>query len=199
MKEALILFVRNPELGKVKTRISNVAGDAFALHVYKNLLAHTKTITLHLPVDKYVYYADEIQDEDLWNNDLYFKAKQEGLDLGTRMHHAFSSVFQKSYKKICVIGSDCLELTAQIIEDAFKKLDKTDVVIGPAADGGYYLLGMKNAIKDVFQGIDWSTNLVLSQTLKKLENRYSYELLPVLSDIDILEDLPKDWFLNTRK
>jgi uncharacterized protein len=196
MQQALIIFIRNPELGKVKTRIGQVAGDALALQVYKNLLAHTQAITMHLQADKYVYYADAIHNLDIWANDTYFKAKQEGPDLGARMHQAFSTLFKKGYEKVCIIGSDCYELTAPIIESAFKELDTADMVIGPAKDGGYYLLGMKKEVREVFYEIDWSTDKVLEQTLLKLKDRYTYALLPTLSDIDTIEDVPKDWIEN---
>ena len=193
MQQALIIFVRNPEPGKVKTRIGQAAGNVVALQVYKNLLAHTKAITLHLRADKYVYYADAINNADLWYNDTYFKALQEGHDLGARMYEAFSALFKKGYEKVCIIGSDCYELTAPLIKNAFKELDRADVVIGPAKDGGYYLLGMKREIRELFYDIDWSTNKVLYQTLLKLKDRYTYTMLPVLSDIDTVEDVPEGW------
>jgi len=190
---ALIIFVRNPEPGKVKTRIGAVAGNHVALAIYCKLLQHTRDITIDLAADKYVYYADKINAHDLWNQDHYYKAKQEGPDLGTRMHTAFSTLFQKGYEKACIIGSDCYELTGYLIHRAFEELNNADIVIGPALDGGYYLLGMNDGVKDIFSDIAWSTSKVLEQTLDKLQGRYTYTLLPALPDIDTLQDVPTSW------
>ena len=192
-KEALILFVRKPELGKVKTRIAATEGEAVALAIYQRLLEHTYTITSGLPVDKYVFYAGEMVSHDIWNQG-YYKMLQEETDLGNRMKAAFSLLFQKGYEQICIIGSDCYELDASVIRQAFSSLAQTDMVIGPASDGGYYLLGMRQGLKDVFQHIEWSTESVLQQTIDQIRAlNSSYVLLPVLNDVDTIHDVPESW------
>ena len=183
MQSALIIFVRNPVLGKVKTRISASIGDEKALAVYKHLLQHTKNITEHLPVARFVFYADEIAINDLWNG--YEKRLQSGIDLGERMSNAFECLFEKEFTKIVIIGSDCFELDEKMIAAAFLKLNEYDIVIGPATDGGYYLLGMQSPFKNLFENITWSTDSVLRETIKKIEqHKLSFFLMPLLNDVD---------------
>ena len=113
---------------------------------------------------------------------------QNGNDLGERMYNAFKSGFQKRYKKIVIIGTDIYDLNSEIIEEAFAKLEKSDFVIGPAEDGGYYLLGMKSMSKEIFFNKKWGTNSVLKDTLNNLSHK-NVELLQTKNDIDVYEDL----------
>jgi rSAM/selenodomain-associated transferase 1 len=190
MKKAIIIFVRNPELGKVKTRLAKQIGDEQALQVYKELLQHTHNITADLDCSKFVYYADSMAENDLWESSLFEKKVQEGESLGDRMMLAFFELFQQGYSKIVIIGSDCPELTGFIIEDAFDKLDSSDVVIGPSSDGGYYLLGLTQLVPDLFKNKRWSTDTVLSSTIQDTVSlRKSCSFLTELSDIDTAEDL----------
>ncbi|CAN5640482.1 TIGR04282 family arsenosugar biosynthesis glycosyltransferase [soil metagenome] len=192
MKSALIIFVRNPVLGKVKTRIAATLGDENALAVYKYLLQHTKDITEGLPVTRLVFYADEITTNDLWNgNEKYL---QSGSDLGERMSNAFEWVLEKGYDKIIIIGSDCFELDEKMIVDAFLKLNEYEIVIGPATDGGYYLLGMQSPFKNLFQNITWSSKNVLNETIKQiLQHNLSSYLLPALNDVDDEKNITFKW------
>lgn len=188
MSEALIIFVRNPVVGKVKTRLAATMGNEKALAVYKFLLAHTKSIIENTNPIKFVFYADFINENDLWND--YTKKMQQGNDLGERMKNAFETVLYLGYKKVCIIGSDCYELKADIIADAFKALDVVDTTIGPATDGGYYLLGMQAPIKNIFENILWSTEQVFAQTEKLIQQlQYSLHLLPPLNDVDGENDI----------
>lgn len=190
MKSAIILFVRNPELGKVKTRLASEIGDAAALKVYIELLAHTHTNTCNLPCDKFVFYADSIGQADIWEDKIYFKQLQVGNDLGERMLNAFQHLFDKGYEKVVIIGSDCPGLTYQLIENAFDLLNAENVVIGPAVDGGYYLLGMSFMVEELFKNKKWSTNSVLTDSLNTLtQETIQYSLLPVLQDIDTKADI----------
>lgn len=189
MKSALIIFVRNPEAGKVKTRLAKTMGAENALHIYRQLLAHTHEITKELPCDKFVFYVDSITENDLWENHIYQKKLQRGSGLGDRMLEAFIELFLLRYTKIQIIGSDCLALTQEIIETGFDKLNENDVVIGPSADGGYYLLGTNQILTDLFYNKEWSTDKVLSDTLKDIERlSLSCFQLPTLRDIDTEED-----------
>jgi rSAM/selenodomain-associated transferase 1 len=189
---ALIIFVRNPLLGKVKTRIAKDLGDFVALEVYKRLLDHTHSITKDLAVDRYVFYADFINHDDLWKNPAYKKELQTGSDLGERMENAFHLLLKRGYSKVAIIGSDCFDLTKSIIEQAMEALEKKQVVIGPSLDGGYYLLGMNIFIHQLFENKNWSTESVYDDTIHDLSNlKYSYHILPELSDIDNGEDCKK--------
>ena len=191
-KKALIIFVRNPVLGKVKTRLAATVGDEKALEIYQSLLQHTHDITAGLNCDKYVYYADEVANNDMWGNAHFKKAKQAEGNLGYKMMRAFADMFQKGYQSVCIIGSDCLSLTATAIKEAFDKLEQADVVIGPSEDGGYYLLGMKKVIAPIFTNKQWSTDSVFPETMTAIKLlSLTHSLLPVLSDIDTEEDWEK--------
>lgn len=189
MKQALIIFARNPVRGKVKTRLAATMGDDKALSIYQSLLEHTVQITQQLPCDRYVFYADGISKNDVWPDDLYLKKNQEGKDLGQRMLHAFDTLFQQGYQKIIIIGTDCFELSSFILLDAFTALDEKEVVIGPSEDGGYYLLGMRQFFPFLFEEKAWSTDSVYSSTVQQLViQNIRYEILPILNDIDTEDD-----------
>ena len=198
MKEAIIIFVRNPELGKVKTRLAKGIGDERALQVYIKLLQHTHNCVSAIDCDRFVYYVDEITMHDLWVNNLYHKKVQQGNDLGERMMLAFSELFQHGYSKIIIIGSDCPGLSSAILKNAFNKLNEADIVLGPSTDGGYYLLGMKIVHPQLFQHIQWSTDTVLKDTQKIISSiNKSATLLPELTDIDEAKDLQHFHLFNT--
>lgn len=189
MKQALIIFARNPIRGKVKTRLAATMGEDKALSIYQSLLEQTVQITRELPCDRYVFYADGISLNDHWLDDVYLKRKQSGEDLGARMYHAFDTLFQESYEQVLIIGTDCFELTTDTIQKAFTFLNNHQVVIGPSSDGGYYLLGMRQFFPFLFEGIAWSTDTVYSSTIQQLEqHKISYHILPVLNDIDTEDD-----------
>src|SRR5690606_28561 len=187
-KKALIIFVRNPELGKVKTRLAKSVGDESALKIYKFLLQHTVKITENLNVDKYIYYSETIVQNDIWNPDIFRKKMQNGNDLGERMQNAFEEILGMGYEKVLIIGSDIYELQQKDIDNAFDALEKNQFVIGPAKDGGYYLLGMKNLKTEVFENKNWGTSTVLEETLNDLKEE-KYLLLPEMSDVDYYEDV----------
>lgn len=187
-KSALIIFARNPELGKCKTRLAKTIGDEAALNIYKHLLNHTATISANVKADKYVFYSETIKKDDLWNPDVFRKKPQYGYDLGSRMENAFSELFQLGYEKIIIIGSDALDLTTNNIDDAFQMLNTDDFVIGPAKDGGYYLLGMKTLYDSLFKDKDWGSSSVLKDTLDDIQNN-NFSLLEELNDIDTFDDV----------
>jgi len=190
MNKSIIVFVRKPELGKVKTRLAKEIGEAAALSIYKQLLSITRNTVAPLECDKFIFYSDSLALDDQWENDVYKKEIQQGETLGERMEHAFSKLLQGGYRKVIIIGSDCPGLTTSIIEEAYQKLDTCEVVIGPAEDGGYYLLGLTNLFPQLFRSKAWSTGTVFSDTVKDLvHSGISYSLLPELVDIDRREDL----------
>ncbi len=188
-ENALIIFVKNLIKGRVKTRLANTLGDEVAMDIYQQLLKNVHDKIQSLEIDKIVFYSEFIED-DIWQNDLFQKEIQEGNDLGERMKNAFKSSFTAGYKNVVIIGTDCPGIYEDILEDGFLKLNKSDIVIGPATDGGYYLLGMKKVHSFLFQNIEWSTDSVFQQTIELCNrNHLSYFLLPGLSDIDEEKDL----------
>lgn len=187
-KKALIIFTRNPELGQCKTRLAKTIGDENTLEVYKFLLNHTASIAKEVKADRYVFYSENIIKDDLWDVGTFRKKLQKGDGLGQRMHNAFVELLEMGYEKVAIIGSDLLDLDAEIVNDAFAQLDFNDVVIGPALDGGYYLLGMKNLYPIVFENKVWGSISVLQSTLEDLQNS-TVHLLKELNDIDTFEDM----------
>ncbi|CAA0172387.1 TIGR04282 family arsenosugar biosynthesis glycosyltransferase [Tenacibaculum maritimum] len=187
-KNLLLIFTRNPELGKVKTRLAKAVGNETALTIYKFLLDKTKKVTQNLNCDKAVYYSVQVRNHDIWEKKNYQKKLQKGEDLGIRMHNAFQEAFENNYEKVLIIGSDLYDLTPNHIYEAFDKLNSNEVVIGPAKDGGYYLLGMKKLIPSIFKNKNWGTSSVRKDTLKDLE-KVNVHLLEPLNDVDLIEDI----------
>lgn len=187
---ALIIFVRNPVHGKVKTRLAKDIGDSKALEIYNLLLQHTFEITKRLACQKFVFYADEIAQNDLWSGGDFEKRLQTGNDLGERMQNAMNELFLEGFSQVIIIGSDCFELNANILEEAISQLKQKDTVLGPAQDGGYYLLGLKTLIPELFVNKKWSTNEVAKETITDfIRLNKTYHLLPKLNDIDDASDL----------
>ena len=190
MRKAIIIFISNPILGKVKTRLAMSIGNEAALKVYIKLLQRTNVITKDLECEKYIFYADGINKTDSWNDQVYTKVEQGEGELGQKMTAAFKHAFNKNAEEVLIIGSDCYDLSQKVIEAAFIALKEADIVIGPAADGGYYLLGMKMLCPDLFKNINWSTDTVLKETIAVCDNlELHYFLLPVLKDVDRQEDI----------
>ena len=187
-KKALIIFTRNPELGKCKTRLAASIGDESALEIYKYLLQHTAKLSEKVKADKYVFYSESIKREDIWNATIFNKKLQQGNDLGERMENAFTELFELGYEKVIIIGSDLLDLSSDDANEAFDFLNENDTVIGPAKDGGYYLLGMKNMHSKVFKNKEWGTSTVLENTLSDLKDS-TISMLKELNDIDTFEDM----------
>jgi rSAM/selenodomain-associated transferase 1 len=199
MKEALLIFAKNPVPGKVKTRLAATIGNERAFAVYKELLQHTAAVTGNLPVNKLLFYSDFIEEADCWN-ERFQKQLQNGAGLGERMENAFAVAFSKGYEKVVIIGTDIPALDEEIIRAAFDSLIKNDVVIGPTNDGGYYLLGMKTNHPELFQNIAWSTSVVFSATVSKIKEReLTYHCLPALTDVDEEKDLCAMQSLQTNR
>ncbi|MBN2868944.1 MAG: TIGR04282 family arsenosugar biosynthesis glycosyltransferase [Flavobacteriaceae bacterium] len=189
-KNLIITFTRNPELGKVKTRLAKTIGNPSALAIYKKLLEHTESVLKPLTCDKAVYYSVKIRENDIWDSTIYQKHQQNGEDLGERMANAFKNGFKSDYHKIVIVGSDLYDLKTEHINQAFEALKNNDIVLGPAEDGGYYLLGMKQFYPKLFQNKNWGTSSVLKETLDNLEQENVF-LLDTLNDIDVYDDIEK--------
>jgi len=189
-KKLLIIFVKNPVLGKAKTRLAATIGDEKALEIYKILLKRTDEITSSLLFDKAVFYSEFIDNQDVWSNDTYQKEIQVQGGLGMKMSAAIKQKFAEGYGSICIIGSDCYDLSSEIIDAAFKILEEKDAVIGESEDGGYYLLGMNKLHPVFFENKNWSTKTVATDTVEDFrKGNLTFGKLPVLNDIDEEKDL----------
>ncbi|MBB4079349.1 hypothetical protein GGR28_001969 [Lewinella aquimaris] len=187
---ALLIMIKNPVAGRTKTRLAQDVGHDKALQMYRILMRHTRDQTLGLSgVTRYLHYSEFIDQNDDWPADDFTKLLQVGPGLGERMSAAFERAFAQGHDRVIVIGSDCPGVTAQLLEDAFAALLTHEVVIGPAHDGGYYLLGMRNPHPELFTEVAWSTAEVLEETLARTQEQgLSVKQLTALSDVDHLED-----------
>lgn len=188
----LLVFARHPELGKVKTRLAAGIGNKAALAVYRELLAHTRAVAQALPAHKTVWLAEAPtvaqSSADEWPD--YEQQLQFPGDLGTRMLTAFAHAFNQGARAVLIVGTDCPGLSAVILEQAYAALATHDIVVGPAEDGGYYLLGMKALYEDIFVGKSWSTDSVLTHTLADADRLgLTVAQLPTLRDVDDATDL----------
>jgi uncharacterized protein len=199
-QNALIIFIKNPVKGKVKTRLADSVGEEKALEIYVKLLEKTLNIVTDVNCKKYLYYSDSIVKKDIWESKIFTKKQQKGNDLGERMFNAFTEVFEiENTKNVLIIGSDCPTLTPIIIERAFEELRYNSFVIGPAYDGGYYLLGMRQLRAEIFEKIIWSGPRVLSDTIKIINKMVkTFYQLPPLPDVDTIEDW-ENYLLNFNK
>lgn len=195
IRTSVIVFIKNPELGKVKTRLAQSIGDHKALEVYMKLMDHTNKVLLDVEnAERYVYYSTFVDRQDDWNTESYIKGLQSAGDLGDRIKAAFTEVFDQCDRAI-IIGSDCPQLKPEHIHEAIEKLNTHNLVIGPSLDGGYYLLGIDKYYPYLFEDIEWSTETVLERTLDKAHTKgLSSYRLESLSDVDYIEDWEKYGF-----
>ena len=188
--------MKNPQRGAVKTRLAKDVGADVALKVYQFLLSYTRSVTQELECDKLLYYSSFIDYSDEWDSSIYQKCLQTGSDFGARMYNAFHNAFVH-YDRVTIIGSDCYQLEPAHVQQAFDALMQHDVVIGPAEDGGYYLLGMTQLYPEFFAKKHWSTFRVFAETLRDVQDLgLSIFILPTLADIDTKEDLDKSGLLE---
>jgi hypothetical protein len=188
MKSIVLVFAKAPISGTVKTRLAFVIGNKKALWVYKKLLYKTDSELKKLSQDVVVFYHGGPSTIFKKIFLAFQKKSQLGEDLGERMKSAFQWGFDKGYEKILIIGTDLWDLSKPLLENAFKQLDSNDYVIGPASDGGYYLLGCKKFTKHLFTEKKWGSPDVYHQTMKELMGK-SVAILDEKNDIDTLEDL----------
>lgn len=189
MKNTLLIFIKNPVAGKVKTRLARTVGDAEALRIYHILLEKTRAAALEAPVKRQLWYSDQIDRADAWPEQLFDKQVQSGADLGERMGNAFKAAFAQGAEKVVIVGSDCPALNGDILMQAFTALDTQEAAIGPTPDGGYYLLALRRFEPALFENIAWSTETVCHDTIKAAEKAGLHvALLPPLSDIDTEAD-----------
>jgi uncharacterized protein len=195
----LLVFVRAPEPGAVKTRLASAIGPAAALAVYRRLAEHTLREAAALApegVEVRVHYtpAEGRDAVRAWLGPGPVYLPQGEGELGARMRGAFARAFAEGAGQVVIVGSDLPELSAGLLRRAFDRLDANPAVIGPATDGGYYLLGLTRLVEGVFDGIAWSTPQVLAATLARFRAAgIEPATLEALSDVDEVEDLPEGW------
>ena len=190
-QKGVIIFIKNPSLGKVKTRLAKEVRDQEALNIYKALLTYTRQVSKEVRALRFLFYADYINEQDEWSNQKFIKGLQDQGDLGDRITEAFRITLEQCEKAV-IIGSDCPQIKASHVEAAFEALNKKDVVIGPTIDGGYYLLGMKKLHLPLIEDIPWSSGQEFEVTLKRaLKNHLTIEVLEALADVDYKEDWEK--------
>lgn len=184
----LIIFIKNPEKGKVKTRLAASIGEDKALEAYRMMLRHTRETALAVDAQRHLYYTAFVDRNDEWAPADFNKQLQSDGDLGQKMENAFAEVLPQG--PAVIIGSDCLDLAPAHLETAFQALETHDFVIGPAMDGGYYLLGMRSLTPALFRDKSWSTETVFPDTVADIHRmEKSLYLLPELSDVDYESDL----------
>jgi rSAM/selenodomain-associated transferase 1 len=185
----LIVFVKNAIEGRVKTRLAKTIGQGQALSVYLYMQNHLAQWLMDVPFEVYIFYSSYIPAEpDIWSLSCYKKKVQEGKDLGERMNIAFNQVLP-FHQNVLLIGSDIAGLNLNILNEGFEQLNRNDLVIGPAQDGGYYAIGMKKSNPFIFENMTWSHDKVLGQTIEKINQiGLTFHLLPELSDVDTYED-----------
>ncbi len=194
LKYCTLIFLRAPEPGKVKTRLSKVLHEDTVLKLYKNFATGIiKTIEQCSCSIRICYHPSDAQNKIIdWIGHAFYLIPQKGKDLGERMADAFDRAFSDGLEKVILIGTDCPDINIAIIEKAFKSLQKNNVVIGPAFDGGYYLIGFNSVsfFRDIFHNIPWSTENVFQMTIETCNKKnYKIHILPELRDIDTYEDL----------
>jgi len=196
-KNLLIVFVKNIELGKVKTRLAKTVGNTLALNVYKELVYITENCSKKVTANKHIYFSEFINN-NFWIDNIKFV--QQGFDLGERMQNAFENGFSEGYQKIILIGSDLPDISEEIIDNGFDLLEDNEVIFGPALDGGYYLVGMMKPQFSVFKNKVWSTDGLLKTTLSELSMlNVKTDLLETLNDIDTFEDLKNSKIYDNEK
>jgi hypothetical protein len=190
----LLFFLKRPEKGKVKSRLARVIGDDSAVNLYKNLVTQMLLTLKRGTFPFYICFYPRNSEKPIkdWLGREHRYIPQNGKDLGERMKKGFMEAFANGFKRVLLIGSDIPDLPLEFLEEAFASLEEEDAVIGPAYDGGYYLIGFKDKTfsAQVFEGMAWGTNTVFQDTMKVLkESRKRVHTLEPLRDIDTIEDL----------
>ncbi|WP_413175659.1 TIGR04282 family arsenosugar biosynthesis glycosyltransferase [Anabaena azotica] len=195
-KQHLIIFTRYPAAGKTKTRLIPALGDIGAANLQKQMTEHTilqvnklqKTSAITVEV-RFAGGNGELMQNWL-GLDFVYKTQGEG-DLGERMMRSLADAFDNSAEDVIIIGTDCPGLNSQILTTAFEQIQSFDLVLGPALDGGYYLIGLRKLIPELFYQIQWGTAQVFSQTVEIAQKiNLSSVYLTTLADVDRPEDLP---------
>jgi len=196
-KNALLIFIKAPLLGEIKTRLQPELSPEISLQIFK---AMGKDLVDHFSrseyFDFYIQYWPEntLGEMRLWlGKDLNY-VPQRGADLGEKLKNAFTDSFRQNYQKVCIIGSDLPTIAEEDVLEAFEKLDSVDVILGPAMDGGYYLVALKELHPQLFENVEWSTEYVLKQTvLRTTRQNLSVYQMARQRDVDTYKDVIYLW------
>jgi len=204
MRTAVVVMSKIPEPGYTKTRLNTILSAQESAEFHRACLADTCRAIRQSELPGYIYYAEQTDHpqpasasfakDDLWGLNAeertYFKLyPQQGEGLGERLYHAAQEILTR-YEAVLLLGSDMPEITADIIIEAQAKMLSSEIVVGPAHDGGYYLLGVKQACSYIFQNIPWGTAQVLAKTLERISDKQlTFSLLPTQADIDTWDEL----------
>ena len=190
----VFIFCRYPEMGKVKTRIAAESGNAAALAIYQKMLKAVFENIEDSGFSYEVHHTGGSRDEvEFWLEKMDSRPQAEG-DLGDKLSYAVENWFETENESLVIIGSDQIEIDNAVLVEAENILKDKDLVLGPAEDGGYYLIGMNQPHKEIFEAISWGSDTVFNETVVKInDNGLTYGLLPVKSDIDYLQDVPIEW------
>ncbi len=200
LKDKIIIFTRYPQPGTTKTRLIPLIGKDGAVLIHRKMALKTVSTCQRYSSSSRVtieihYEGCEEQLMKQWLGNSFPYKKQAGGNLGNRMTHAFNDAFQKGSQRVIIIGTDCPELMTDHLKAAFDSLNDNLLVFGPAFDGGYYLIGLRNdayniAIPKLFRNIEWGSSTVLDTTVKNVRFLdISFNLLPFLHDVDRPEDI----------
>jgi rSAM/selenodomain-associated transferase 2/rSAM/selenodomain-associated transferase 1 len=196
IRNLLIVFTRYPEPGESKTRLIPALGPQGAAELHRQMTERTLSWARRwkegFPASLEVRFVGGSEESfQKWlGPDLSMRPQPEG-DLGARMHQAFRQAFREGAEKVVIVGTDCPGLTEDLTQEAFARLEQGDVVLGPAKDGGYYLIGLPRPVEELFRGIPWGTGGVLAKTLEAAQRLgLRVSLLEPLDDVDRPEDLP---------
>ena len=193
MERCLIVFAKEPQKGRVKTRLRSILSDAVCLRLYKAFLQDTVELVQRVKCEERVIAYDSAKGLPQYLKTIapgFNFYRQEGRDLGQKMHNAFRYAQKMKAERTVIIGSDSPDLPADYITEAFRKMDEGDVVLGPCRDGGYYLIGLKYPCETLFRGIKWSSGDVSRATLKKARDvKKKVVFLKKWYDIDTPESL----------
>jgi rSAM/selenodomain-associated transferase 1 len=193
---ALLVFVRAPELGRVKTRLAAELGAPLALAVHRYLGSRIADEVRRLQHHRVIVYytgSDGAASVGAWLGDEFPLRPQVDGNLGERMSAAIGATLADGVSRVVIVGTDCPSLDSAAIETAFRALDSADVVLGPAADGGYYLIGMCRLYPSLFENVPWSSPETLRVTLEGArELGLSVAMLEERRDVDTADDW-RDW------
>ena len=196
MSDKILLFIKYPNHGAVKSRLAESVGESTACALYKcfvdDILTTLKGINAQIVICYYPVYLKEKM--AAWLGRRYDYIPQIGENLGDRLQYCCNISLKEGAEKIIVLASDIPEISQEIIKNAFSQLEDNDMVIGPSEDGGYYLIGFKNKsyYNNIFEDISWSSKYVFQETLEKMDRcQLRYFILDTLNDMDTIADIRK--------
>ena len=189
MSKLLQVFARAPIRGQVKTRIAKELGDDVALNIHKRLCEKAVLTALSSDADAVEAWTTDASTRD------YFEAMavecwvQQGVNLGTRMDFAMRHGLAR-HQRVIILGSDALSVSPAYLAEAFRSLEQSEVVVGPATDGGYVLIGATRPVPELFRDMPWGTNEVMGHTLERLLSRgLGFHILGERWDVDTVQDV----------